>query len=1359
MQITLADHNVYIEGKVGIPVTIQNTGQIAEEVVIKYRLHKGGAIVNEISKSYFLPKDSVQNDLLFFDLHEGDYQIFAQSDIPQASSQASFSVKKENKLEIGLSAGLQTEGTLLVRTELTNQGYTSLPGILKLALQDQNNLLWSAEEAISSIPSNSTQSFPFHIDPAAIPPGNYNLKAEFLSPEGKVLAAKSLPLSLQGPLFQLTQVPPFRTFSPGEEAIFTFKIKNAGQKESSFSFHFKSYDLIDLRRDEWLKPGEEKTLDFSFLLPQDLEERDYEAVYTLQSSSNAAPIQGQVKYHLSGIKIDVQAALDKAAYKEGEVAHLTLTISSDQTQNLMARVNYPGFEAKEAFVLQGSKVLSFAIPLPKITGDKLFYGIYQASGRSIYLNSLYIYKLGEKINLITDKQVYKPGEQVIVNVSSSDPGVQGNLTLIAPDYEETFVFSGNITKTFLLPSSLVAGTYYVSYNLLSSEGEVISGRHPFDVEGFKVKVKEAFLDKNKYNPGEIIDLSLKVESSHDLEGVLKTWIVDPEKNHSPPQMQEITLLKTELSLIGRSLTLSTSKQGFHQLIYGLYSKDGILLCSGLEGFEVGTGTILSIATDKVDYPSGNEPVLVKVGLFSSSSATLDLILNGGLKASYSLSAPDFLNLQVPINAERPGLNTLRAVLSAEGLSSAKETSFTYGSGLPDLAAWIDGAKVENGYIKLSITVLNRGKSPSLPTILYLYDGQIDEGKLLASFAVRSLMPKESLTFTYQMPISGRIGLNEFIALVGQEEQIIEFNKDNNESRISLQVKEEEGERGFTLSADLKSKRIELGEEAEFNLTLTPLNGFTGEVYLTIEDCPPGFSASFSPNPISLSWEPGLTTLKLLPSGQVKSGHYYFSVRASTNEISQELPLELKVTDFEINITPQVQTIKQLGQANYSINIFPLNGFDNPVLLELRGLPQGLRADLSVSQITPLSGSTLTITTSKWLRPGVYNFTLVAKGGRLIHEAEATLIVEANPLLKPGIITAPFKEKNAILRTFLPDGTLISEIPLFKEKVEINLASGDVDGDGIDEIIVGADKKGKGPYPLVKVYRRDGTSLALLEFEGWYKLGAAVAAGDLDGDWVEEVAVGYYVMSPQEMVLYDALEAEEIYHLCHLKGHKKGKGMVRVYKLLDGELVDTGLIFAPYEEEGYWGVPQIALGDVDGDGQLELITAPGPDPKAPARIKVFKIDTSKGASLWGIGEKILDLKVSFVEEKGKKRIKIKDGYGAKVAAGDLDGDGKAEIILGPGPDPKKDGHIIIIYPLENKTESFRIYPENRFGVNIASGDLDGDGQAEIITGPGFNPHHTGVIKIFKADGTLIREFQPYSRDAKFGLSITTGQVGK
>src|SRR5262249_62389868 len=92
-------------------------------------------------------------------------------------------------------------------------------------------------------------------------------------------------------------------------------------------------------------------------------------------------------------------------------------------------------------------------------------------------------------------------------------------------------------------------------------------------------------------------------------------------------------------------------------------------------------------------------------------------------------------------------------------------------------------------------------------------------------------------------------------------------------------------------------------------------------------------------------------------------------------------------------------------------------------------------------------------------------------------------------------------------------------------------------------------------------------------------------------------------------------------------------------------------------------------------------------------------------------------------------------GVRVAAGDVDGDGKADIITAPGPDggpdirvySGADGHLI---------REFMAY-DYRFGggVYVSAGDFNKDGKMDIVTaaGRGGGPH----VEVFSgADGALI-----------------------
>jgi len=1489
--LAISAQAIYPEGHVAVPVTISNTGPLAETLEVGFQLLspppssspiKGEESEKGVKKSYYLAAGASITDILYFNLTEGDYQITASSQVPQASAQANFSVRKENKVEMLVSVGAQADGLIPVLVNLTNQGYNEVSGSVSVSVIEQNQTLWSSQQTVTSLPTQTFQLFTFNVNPAAMPPKSYTIKVDFLSPGGQSLAVSSSSFAVSGPVFQITQVPAYQTFYPGEEAAFSFRVKNTGNQEGAFEFRLKASDLVDLTRREWLKAGEEREIPFSFLLPIDLEQKDYFADYELKRSGGDG-LRGQVKYHLAGINLSVQASLDKPYYQEGETAHLTLLVSAPTSQtsglSLFARVNYPGYESKQSFILNSSQALFFAIPLVKITGEKLFFGIYHESGRSIHLNSLYIHKAGDILTITTDKQVYQPGEVVSVTVSGS---ISGNLTLSGPGgYEEVVAFAGQVTRAFVLPATMIAGTYFINAQLSNPNSELITISHPFDVAGIQVKVKEAMLDKAKYASSDIINLSLVIESNQNLVATLKTWVVDPEKGYTATETQGINLGVSQPLLATLSFPFTARKLGIHRIVYGIYSED-LLLCSGSEAFDMGEAIILGVSTDQADYTQGNERVVIAASLYGSVPASLEFFLDGQLVASQSISFSSFVTVGYTLSDVAPGRHTLKAVLSSGGLSSTKETSFVYGSALPDLVVWMSSdQKIKNGVMKVTITVTNRGRSESTPTILYLYDGSITGGSVLTTFEVKGLKPGESQTFNYQFNCLGRAGANTLWAILDPENKVFEFQKGNNEGKIIFTVpvltletaleKEAyytgdtivitglitnlsqspsagvtlitaarnaagvlvfenlneiasidgmervsintswptsinlpegiytitqvlEGRavstqksvtlkmgKDFMIVSDSVIKKVEVGEAVQYILTLTSLRGFAGEVSLAIQGCPAGFTASFDPHSVSLSRGTAQTILKMIPTGQVRSGSYAMRVSASGGGRSHDLALWLELTDFQVAVLPGAQRIKQLEGATYTIALSPVNGFDSLVTVEMDGVVRGMRASLSGSQVTLPQNMTLHLATSKWLLPGQYKLTVTAKGRAAIHTQYANLVVERNPLIAPGVVTAPGPVNKPVIKAFQPDGELVNQFPVLDYRYSVHIAAGDVDGDGMDEIIVGAGSKDLRMPGLVKVFRRDGMPVAVMEVEeGSRRSRVTVACGDVDGDWVEEVAVGSYIRHPHrwrgmiddEWDDLDGWLSERVWDQLKdwLDHRPAGGGMVKVYKVAGERFIDTGIVLEPYEKEGYQGAPSIAFGDVDGDGVPELITAPGPDPFAPAKIKVFRIDTKDGVGRWRIAGQVAEILVSFDGKKGAKKGRREDwgwhehheGFGANVATGDVDGDGRDEIIVGGGPDPRRNGKVIILYNRGEglfTADSFMAFERSRFGATVAAVDVDLDGVAEIIAGLGPGPMNKSVVTIFRRDGMLLGEFQAYPDQVKFGVRVSKGTVGE
>jgi hypothetical protein len=113
-------------------------------------------------------------------------------------------------------------------------------------------------------------------------------------------------------------------------------------------------------------------------------------------------------------------------------------------------------------------------------------------------------------------------------------------------------------------------------------------------------------------------------------------------------------------------------------------------------------------------------------------------------------------------------------------------------------------------------------------------------------------------------------------------------------------------------------------------------------------------------------------------------------------------------------------------------------------------------------------------------------------------------------------------------------------------------------------------------------------------------------------------------------------------------------------------------------------------------------------------------------------------------------------GVNVAVGDVNGDGQTEIVTGPGPGLAP---TVEIFSLSGKPlGSFLAYDKNfKGGVNVAVGDVNGDGRAEIITAPasGGGPE----IRIFDATGQVLDDWFAYDKNYHGGIKVTAADMNQ
>ena len=162
---------------------------------------------------------------------------------------------------------------------------------------------------------------------------------------------------------------------------------------------------------------------------------------------------------------------------------------------------------------------------------------------------------------------------------------------------------------------------------------------------------------------------------------------------------------------------------------------------------------------------------------------------------------------------------------------------------------------------------------------------------------------------------------------------------------------------------------------------------------------------------------------------------------------------------------------------------------------------------------------------------------------------------------------------------------------------------------------------------------------------------------------------------------------------------------------------TAVDFLAYAAGGHG--TNVDRADVAAGGREEILTGPGPGAVFGPQARGFAFD---GAAL---------AKLNYYAYGTLK-------FGVDLAGGDLDADGWAEIVTGAGPGavfgPHVRGWNFDGGPLTAMARiNFFAYATLRFGVDVASDSLDPDCPAEILTGAGPSGAFGAQVRGFDYDG--------------------------
>jgi hypothetical protein len=232
---------------------------------------------------------------------------------------------------------------------------------------------------------------------------------------------------------------------------------------------------------------------------------------------------------------------------------------------------------------------------------------------------------------------------------------------------------------------------------------------------------------------------------------------------------------------------------------------------------------------------------------------------------------------------------------------------------------------------------------------------------------------------------------------------------------------------FTLALNPMSLTVHQGANGTTQLTITPQNGFTGTVALSLvagqDRVPQGLT--LSPGSVQVSgFGPVNQPLTLSAQPTTPTGAYRLKVRATSGSLAREADLTVVVTppspDFTLSLNPWSLTVQQGAEGQTTLTVTPHDGFTGTVSLSLVGAPGGVT--LSPTGVT-VSGSgpvaqALTLSVDESVAPGTYPLQVQGTAGGHVRKANLNLTVTAAPPPFTGALDLP-----SPLQTVPPGGQL------------------------------------------------------------------------------------------------------------------------------------------------------------------------------------------------------------------------------------------------------------------------------------------------------------------------------------------------
>ncbi len=195
---------------------------------------------------------------------------------------------------------------------------------------------------------------------------------------------------------------------------------------------------------------------------------------------------------------------------------------------------------------------------------------------------------------------------------------------------------------------------------------------------------------------------------------------------------------------------------------------------------------------------------------------------------------------------------------------------------------------------------------------------------------------------------------------------------------------------FSVAATPSSRTIPPGTGTSYSASVTPSNGFSGNVTFSVSGLPSGATATFSPSSVTGS---GSSTLSVNTSSSTPAGSYTLTISATSGSLTHTAQVTLVVADFSISASPSSQTVNRGSKTTFTVSVTAMGPFSAAVSFTVSGLPTRTSSSFSPTSIAGSGNTTLTISTKPRTATGTYPLTIKATGGGLTHSTTVNLVIK------------------------------------------------------------------------------------------------------------------------------------------------------------------------------------------------------------------------------------------------------------------------------------------------------------------------------------------------------------------------------